>query len=161
MSYSRTGVRVPAIVKPSDAFRLLFVNETEEEKKFNRASVNSSGSILDVIRDDARDLRTALGSEDRQKLEEYFSSMRETEKKLELAEGRIDRPKPTIKDPKMKKVGDGSRDDKTGSNQVEIWLDLMFLALQTDSTRVLTMSIENCNWCLDGVTDSARTSSAN
>ena len=41
-----------------------------------------------------------------------------------------------------------------GSNQVEIWLDLMFLALQTDSTRVLTMSIENCSWGLDGVTDS-------
>jgi hypothetical protein len=54
----------------------------------------------------------------------------------------------------MKQVGDGSRDDKTGSNQVEIWLDLMFLALQTDSTRVLTMSIENCSWGLDGVTDS-------
>lgn len=154
MSYTRTGVRVPAIEKPSDAFRLLFINETEYEKKFNRASVKSSGSILDVIRDDARDLKTVLGSEDRQKLEEYFTSIRETERKLELAKDWIDRPKPTIEDPKMKQVGDGNRDDKTGSNQVEIWLDLMFLALQTDSTRVLTMSIENCSWGLDGVTDS-------
>ena len=157
MSYTRTGVRVPAIEKPSDAFRLLFVNETEEQKKFNRASVKSSGSILDVIREDARRLKPALGAADQQKLEEYFTSIRETERKLELAKDWIDRPKPAVKDSKMKKVGDGSRDNQTGGNQIEIWLDLMFLALQTDSTRVLTMSVKNGNWGLDDVTDSYHT----
>jgi hypothetical protein len=154
MSYTRTGVRVPAIERPSDAFRLLFVDDTEEQRQFNRSSVESSGSILDVIREDARSLKRQLGSEDQQKLEEYFTSVRETERKLQLAEGWIDRPKPKITDSKMRKVGTGSRDDKSGNNQVEIWLDLIFLALQTDSTRVLTASLENCNWGLDGVTDS-------
>jgi hypothetical protein len=57
----------------------------------------------------------------------------------------------------MQKVGDGGRDQKSGDNFVEVWLDLMFLALQTDSTRVLSMAVENGNWGLDGVTDSYHT----
>jgi hypothetical protein len=57
----------------------------------------------------------------------------------------------------MSKVASGQRDEKTGGNMVGVWLDLMYLALQTDSTRVVTMSIENCNWGLDGVTDSYHT----
>jgi hypothetical protein len=157
MSFTRTGVRVPAIAKPSDAFKLMFVDDTDEQKRFNRASVESSGSILDAVLEDARTLNRELGSSDRKKLEEYFSSIRETEKKIELAEGWIDRPKPRVEDPAMKKVGDGSRDEKIGDNLVEVWLDLMFLALQTDSTRVLTMSVNNGNWGLEGVSDSYHT----
>lgn len=157
MSYTRTGVRVPAVAKPSDAFKLMFVDDSAEQKKFNRASVESSGSILDAILEDARGLNRELGKTDQQKLEEYFSSIRETEKKLALAEGWIDRPKPEITDPAMKKVADGARDTKIGDGYVEVWLDLMFLALQTDSTRVVSMAVENGNWGLDGVTDSYHT----
>jgi hypothetical protein len=157
MNFTRTGVRVPAVAKPSDAFKLMFVDDSDEQKKFNRASVESSGSILDAVLDDARSLKRELGSDDQKKLEEYFSSIRETEKKLGMAEGWIDRPKPRVEDPAMKKVGDAARDEKIGDNLVEVWLDLMFLALQTDSTRVVSMAVENGNWGLDGVTDSYHT----
>jgi hypothetical protein len=157
MNFTRTGVRIPAVAKPSDAFKLMFVDDSDEQKKFNRASVESSGSILDAVLDDARSLKRELGSDDQKKLEEYFSSIRETEKKLGMAEGWIDRPKPRVEDPAMKKVGDAARDEKIGDNLVEVWLDLMFLALQTDSTRVVSMAVENGNWGLDGVTDSYHT----
>ena len=157
MSFTRTGVRVPGIAKPSGAFNLMFVDDTADQREFNRASVESSGSILDAILEDARGLNRELGTDDRKKLEEYFSSIRETEKKLELAEGWIDQPKPSIQDAAMKKVGDGDRDEKTGDNFVEVWLDLMFLALQTDSTRVVSMAVDNGNWGLDGVSDSYHT----
>ncbi len=157
MNFTRTGVRVPAIVSPSDAFNLMFVDDSEEQKKFNRASVKSSGSILDAVLEDARNLKHELGADDKKKLEEYFSSIRETETKLGIAEGWIDRPKPRIEDPAMLKVGDGSRDAKIGDNLVEVWLDLMFLGLQTDSTRVVSMAVENGNWGLEGVSDSYHT----
>jgi hypothetical protein len=157
MSFTRTGVRVPAVERPSDAFRLMFVDDSDEQRKFERASLDSSGSILDAVREDAKKYQTVLGSEDRHKLEEYFTSIRETERKLELAEEWIDRPKPQLDDPALKKVADGTRDEKTGGNLVEIWLDLMFLALQTNSTRVVSMSVENCNWGLDGVSESYHT----
>jgi len=157
MSYTRTGVRVPAIAKPSDAFKLMFINDSEEQKQFNRAALTSSGSILDVVREDARSLHKELSNNDRRKLEEYFTSVRETEKKIKLSKDWIDKPKPSPQNPMLKNVGQGNRDDKIGSNQVEIWMDLMLLALQTDSTRVVSMSVANCNWGLDGVTDSYHT----
>ncbi|MEK6236134.1 MAG: DUF1552 domain-containing protein [Planctomycetales bacterium] len=157
MSYTRTGVRVPAVSKPSDAFKLMFVESTEQQKQFNRASLKSSNSILDAVQEDARGLQTQLGATDRRKLDEFFTSIRETEKKIEKSQSWIDRPRPQVSDPAIKKVGDGARDENTGGNMVEIWLDLMFLALQTDSTRVVTMTVENCNWGLDDVTESYHT----
>ncbi len=157
MSFTRTGVRVPAIEKPSDAFKLLFVDDSEEQKQFNRSSLNSSGSILDAVLEDARSLNRELGTTDRRKLEEYFASIRETEKKLQLAESWIDQPKPQVDDPAAKKIASGARDTKLGSTNIEVWLDLMFLALQTDSTRVVSMAVKNGNWGLDGVSDSYHT----
>lgn len=152
MSFTRTGVRVPSIRKPSDAFKLMFVDDSEEQRKFSRASLNSSNSILDAVLEDARTLKRELGATDREKLEEYFSSIRETEKKLDIVESWIDKPKPRVNDPAMRKVAGGDRDQRIGDNYVEVWLDLMFLALQTDSTRVVSMAVENANWGLDGVT---------
>ena len=157
MSFTRTGVRVPAITKPSDAFRMMFVDDSEEERAFNRASIDSSNSILDAIGEDARSLNRELGANDRRKLEEYFTSIRDAEKKLGLAEAWIDRNKPRVSDPVANKIGTGARDEKIGDNYFEVWLDLMFLALQTDSTRVVSMSVQNGNWGLDGVTDSYHT----
>ena len=62
-----------------------------------------------------------------------------------------------MKDSTLKKIGAGSRDENTGGNLVGVWLDLMFLALQTDFTRVVSMDVANCNWGLDGVSESYHT----
>ena len=156
-SYTRTGVAVPAIQTPSEAFNLMFVDDSADKRKFDRETVAASGSILDTVLADAHAFRRKLGRTDRQKLEEYFNSIRETEKTLKLAEGWIDQPKPTVADPTLKKIGSGARDEKTGGNLLGVWLDLMFLALQTDSTRVVSMAINNCNWGLDGVVDTFHT----
>lgn len=156
-SYTRTGVAVPAIQKPSEAFNLMFVDDTAEKRKFDRDTIAASGSILDAVLADANSFKRKLGRTDQKKLDEYFSSIRETEKKLKLAEGWIEQPKPTIEDSGLKKIGSGARDEKTGGNLLGVWLDLMFLALRTDSTRVVSMAINNCNWGLDGVVDSFHT----
>jgi hypothetical protein len=157
MSFTRTGVRVPSLAKPSDAFSLLFVDQNAKEKEFVRKSLDSSGSILDAVRDDAKGFERKLGTADKKKLEEYFNSVRETEKKLQASKDWLDKPKPKISDPAMKKVGDGARDENLGGNLVEIWFDLMFLALQTDSTRIVSATASNCNWGLEGVKDSYHT----
>jgi hypothetical protein len=156
-SYTRTGVSVPAIETPSEAFNLMFADDTAEQRKFDRETIAASGSILDTVLADANSFKKKLGRTDQAKLDEYFSSIRETEKKLELAKSWIDQPKPSVDDPKMKKIGDGARDENTGGNLLGVWLDLMFLALQTDSTRVVSMAINNCNWGLDGVVDTFHT----
>lgn len=156
-SYTRTGVAVPAIKTPSEAFNLMFIDDTVKQRKFDRETVDASGSILDTVRADANSFRRKLGRTDRKKMEEYFDSIRETEKKLKLAEGWIDQPKPKVDDPTLRKIGNGDRDENTGGNLLGVWLDLMFLALQTDSTRVASMALNNCNWGLDGVVDTFHT----
>ena len=88
-------------------------------------------------------MKRKIDNRDSQKLEEYFTSIRETERKLELAEQWIDQPKPRLNDPAADKIGSGARDEKIGNNYFEIWLDLMFLALQTDSSRVVSMAVQN------------------
>lgn len=156
-SYTRTGVAVPAIQTPSEAFNLMFVDDSAEKRKFDRETIDASGSILDAVLADAKSFKRKLGQSDHEKLEEYFSSIRETEKKLELAKSWIDQPKPSVSDPKLRQIGNGSRDEKTGGNLLGVWFDLMYLALQTDSSRVVSMAINNCNWGLDGVTDTFHT----
>lgn len=156
-SYTRTGVAVPAIQTPSEAFNLMFLEDTNEKRRFDRATLNASGSILDTVLSSAKSFKNRLGHADQEKLEEYFTSIRETEKKLELAEGWIDQPKPKIEDSDFQKIGSGARDEKTGGNLLGVWLDLAFLALRTDSSRVVSMAINNCNWGLDGVVDSFHT----
>ena len=110
-----------------------------------------------LVLEDARGLKLELSTNDRRKLDEYFTSVRETEKKIQLSKSWIDRPKPNPRQPSLKNVANGNRDDKNGSNQVEVRMDLILLALQTDSTRVVSMSVANCNWGIDGVTDSYHT----
>ena len=153
MSFSRTGVKIPGIERPSDAFKLMFIDDTAEQKKRDHEALNASGSILDTVLEDAKFFKRKLGQQDQDKLEEYFTSIRETEKKLEIADKWIDAPKPKMDDPEMRKIANGLRDENLGGNLVEVWMDLMYLALQTDSTRVVTMSVTNCNWGLAGVTD--------
>ena len=135
----------------------MFVDDSAQKRNFDRETIDASGSILDTVLADANSFRKKLSRADRRKLEEYFDSIRETEKKLKLAENWIDQPKPTVADPKLKRIGTGSRDEKTGGNLLGVWLDLMFLALRTDSTRVVSMALNNCNWGLDGVVDSFHT----
>jgi len=85
-SYTRTGVSVPAIQTPSEAFNLMFVDDTADKRKFDRETITASGSILDAVLADANSFKRKLGRTDLKKLDEYFTSIRETEKKLKLAE---------------------------------------------------------------------------
>jgi hypothetical protein len=152
MSYTRTGVRVPAVETPSDAFALLFIDQTAEEKEFLRASIGSSSSILDTVLTDAKSLQKQVSQTDRDKLDEYFTSVRETERKLQVSADWLDKAKPKPQGKTVKAIAQGKRDENIGSNMMEVWLDLMYLALQTDSARIVAAAAPNCNWGLTGVT---------
>ena len=147
--------------KPSDAFRLMFENDSADKKKFDRAALGSSGSILDAVLSDAKGLKHQLGTEDRHKQEEYFTSIRGDGKETgaQPSNGLIDQ-KPEVKDSTLKKIGAGSRDDSTGGNHGSWesgWICMYAQARQTDFTRVVSMDVANCNRGLDGVSESYHT----
>jgi len=154
MNFTRTGVRVPAIASPGEAFRQLFVEESAGEKRFARAGLESSGSVLDAVRADARALAGRLGTGDREKLDEYFTALRETEAKLATAGRWLERAKPRIDDPAWTARADGTAaEEPYGAPQLEHWLELAYLAVLTDSTRALTIAVPSCNWGLAGVSE--------
>lgn len=133
MSWTRTGTRIPPIPGPRELFRQLFVDEGEAAKKQVADRIQLQGSILDAVLGDANSLKKKLNRNDGQKLDEYFSSVRDVETKLALDQKWLSVPKPKapIDEPKNQGL----------TLDLPALYDLIALALQTDSTRVATLEI--------------------
>jgi len=133
MCWTRSGMRVPPIEGPKELFRKLFLSETGADLDRARDRFRLQGSILDAVKGDAQSLHNDLGKRDQQKLDEYFTSVREVEKQLELNRRWAAVPKPAAP---MAEPG-----NKGMVSDLPVLYDLVALALQTDSTRILTLEI--------------------
>ena len=133
MCWTRSGTRVPPISGPRELFRKLFINDSVDDLAMARDHFDLKGSILDAISGDAESIARGLDGRDREKLDEYFTSVREVERKLELGRhwAAVPKPKPPIDEPR----------DTNMVQDLPLLYDLMALALQTDSTRVATLEI--------------------
>jgi hypothetical protein len=133
MSWTRSGTRVPPIQGPRELFRKLFISDTAADRERTQDRLALQGSILDAVHGDAKSLQSHLGKRDQEKLDEYFTSVRDVEKQLELNRRWSDVPKPV---PGMKEP-----DNVNFVSDLPVLYDLMALALQTDSTRIATLEI--------------------
>ena len=133
MSWTRTGTRVPPIEGPRELFRRLFINDDDKAKQKAYDRIALHGSILDAVNGDAKSLARRLNKDDRDKLDEYLSSVREVEAKLDLDRHwqKIAKPKAPFEEP---------RDEGLTRDLPKIY-DLIAIALQTDSTRVATLEV--------------------
>jgi hypothetical protein len=133
MSWTRTGTRIPPIPGPRELFRQLFVDDSAAGRKQAEDRIALQSSILDAVLGDANSLRRKLNKNDGQKLDEYFSSVRDVETKLTLDRQWLSVPKP--------KAPMDEPTDKGLTLDLPALYDLIALALQTDSTRVATLEI--------------------
>lgn len=133
LSWTRSGVLVPSIQKVNKVFQMLFVDDPQDQAAGRTIRYQHQGSILDTINEQARAMNRRLSQRDQQKLEQYFTSIREVEKTLQQESAWISRPRPKVD---MKEPRNG-----TVSQQLPILYDLIALALQTDSTRVATIEV--------------------
>jgi hypothetical protein len=92
-------------------------------------------SIMDFVMDDAKSLQTELASRDRQKLDQYLTSVREIEKRLEQADRFGQAPDPSIDTP--------SGIPTAFQEHIALMFDMMLLSFQTDMTRVATFLLAN------------------
>jgi hypothetical protein len=116
---------------PRFAFERLFGAGSPDERARNlRLRQEQQRSILDFVLDDTRALQQQLGSRDRQKLAEYLTSVREIERRIQQAERFREVPNPDVETPK----GIPS----SFLEHVQLMYDMIFLAFQTDSTRIAT-----------------------
>ena len=136
-SWSRAGVRLPTDLDPNRIFAKLFVEDPDKVKVQTRRFLGEDASILDVVLEDAKRLNRRLSKSDQEKLEEYLTSVREVEPKLQRQEEWIDVAKPRVSDAVIRGDDDETIVDLTYPYNTAIIYDLMILALQTDSTRVI------------------------
>ena len=134
LSWTEAGVEIPAERSPVRVFQALFVSGTKEEVAQKLTELRRGKSILDTVSGDAKQLNRTLGSTDRHKLQEYFSAIRDLEAELQQSQHWVQKPKPVVDAEPAKDVAD--KNDITARQRV--MYDLIALALQTDSTRVVT-----------------------
>lgn len=141
LSWSANGVQIPAETSPSKLFQQLFVEGTAEEIASEIRDLHRGRSILDTVIKDAQRLNQSLGQRDRVKLDEYFTSVRDLEVRLQQNEEWVHKPKP--------KVNVDPPQDIDDSNDVlarqRLMYEMMALAIQTDSTRVITFNLGTLN----------------
>ncbi len=136
ISFLPSGGRVPGINKPSDFFAKLFLTGNEQQKLAHKRRLQNGQSILDLVSDQARDMKRGLPARDSDKLEEYFTSVRDAEKRLGAMLEWEDKPKPTPDGPPPVDV---SHKDKP-FEYLHLMFDLIVLALRHDSTRLITVN---------------------
>jgi hypothetical protein len=147
ISYSRSGVQVPGMHSPSQIFARCFLEGKPHEVELQVRRLKQGQSIMDVVRGQAKRLEDKVGRGDREKLDEYFDSVRAVEQRLISSESWVHKPKPKVNVPPPKDTPGNA------SSTMRLYFDLMHLALQTDSTRLSTATF--VHWGippLDGVT---------
>lgn len=133
-SYTQSGVRIPPETSAARAFARLFIDGTPAEVAEEVARVQEGRSILDRVTEEARRLEGRVGAADREKLDQYFTSVRELEQRMLRSEDFAKRPKPKPGVPVIRDPGSGEDTAKFG-----LMLEVARLAVQTDLTRIVTL----------------------
>ena len=141
LSWTSNGVQIPSQSHPTKLFRQLFVNGFEADVGKEIKELERGRSILDTVLAEARKLNSQLGPRDQEKLDEYLTSVRELEVRLQQNKQWARRPKPKVDLSEPKEVSD--RNDILAKQR--LMYDLILLALQTDSTRVIAFSLGGMN----------------
>jgi len=135
LSWTRSGALVPPDLYPANVFARLFLDGRPEEVEAQARRLRNGQSILDTVREQSQKLQPSLGVRDREKLDEYFTSVRELEQRMATAEQWLKKPKPKVDArPPQNNMNSADLIGKT-----RLMFDLIHLALQTDSTRIVTL----------------------
>ncbi len=135
IAWNRRGVRIPSEQSATRIFKKLFLAGTKEEEARELQRIRDGQSILDDVRGQIKTLNTKVSTDDKQRLDLFLTSVREAEQHLQQDEhwGTTAKPQVEMKPP---------TNDYNGAALLERsrqWYDIVHLALQTDSTRVVSL----------------------
>lgn len=138
LSWTRDGVLLPAQDSAAALFRKMFVQGDSAAVRKQLQRLDERGSILDTLLDDTRQFSRQLGSNDRARLDQYFTSVREVEQRLHTAREWELRPKSETN----QTLPDDITDKKLFFEQFELMLSMARLAFESDSTRIVTLMVD-------------------
>jgi hypothetical protein len=138
LSYTRSGAPIPIERSPRKLFEKLFIQGKPSEVAAKVEELRQGCSTLDFVGDQASRLNKSLSPADRQRLDQYFSSVRDLEQRLQSAEAWEHKPKPKITAQPPEDVTDG----REFARQTQVMFDVIKLALETDSSRFFSLFID-------------------
>lgn len=138
LSWTRDGVLLPAEDSASALFRKMFVQGDSAAVTRELHRLEERGSILDTLLEDTRQFSQRLGGNDRSRLDQYFTSVREVEKRLHTAREWELRPKPKT----SQSPPDDISDKKLFFEKFDLMLSMARLAFESDSTRIITLMVD-------------------
>lgn len=141
LSWTNSGVMIPCEESAANVYRLLFMDGTEEEKDEQIRKLELGQSILDAVSDQTRSLQRQVGGKDRERLDQYFTSVRELERRMEMSKEWAHQPKPKVDAP----VPLDPSDPRQYMEKVRLMYDMARLAFETDSTRSIALMLDSVN----------------
>jgi hypothetical protein len=151
-SFARSGAKIPYVTSPVDLFNLLFIEQTDAERKSRSAELEGNRSVLDAVNESAKRFSATVSKRDANRLDEYFTSVRDAEKKLQTYKDWLTIKKPSANPAVAERIAAVRKDSET--SLYDAFIELIPLVIQTDSSRVISMDVfTNPNWDLPGITD--------
>ena len=138
LSYTRSGAPIPPDKSPRKLFEKLFVQGKPEEVAANVEALRQGRSLLDFVGGQTKRLNRSLSKADQQRMEQYYTSVRELEQRLHSAEAWEYKPKAVVQAQPPKDIDDA----REFVRRTQLTLDVVNLALETDSTRFVTFFID-------------------
>ena len=135
LSYTQAGVEIPTIKSAADLYKKMFLQGDRNAMEAQLDRLQRKGSILDVVLGQSSRLSKRVSDSDRQRIDQYQTAVRSLEQRLTDAKAWEARPKPTVDEA----MPEYPEDKKEFFEMVRMMNDMCRLALQTDSTRVITL----------------------
>jgi hypothetical protein len=141
LSWTGAGVLIPCEASAAAVFRRMFVRGTPAEVDAQVRRLDGGRSILDAVGEQAADLQKGLPANDRDRLDQYYTSVRELEQRLAVAKEWERKPKPLAPGP----VPTDPDEPREYMDKVKLMYDMARLAFETDSTRCVTLMLDSVN----------------
>jgi hypothetical protein len=138
LAWTADGIRLPGMSRCGEMFARLF-EEPKDGTAAQRRALRRKGSVLDANLEEVRSLESKMGVEDKGRMNQYLTAVRETEIRTRRADAWLDVPRPEIPEPDRRRTDRDVPQTQAGDYFRTIY-DLIVLAFQTDATRVVTFS---------------------
>ena len=139
LSWTGTGVAIPPEESAAALFNQLFLQGSSDEVQLQIRKLETGRSILDALADQTQSLQRHSNAADRNRLDQYLSSVRDLESRMQAAKEWESKPKPQVDVP--------APTDPTSPTQymtkIKLMYDLVKLAFETDSTRSVTLMLNS------------------
>ncbi len=141
LSWTGSGVLIPCEEKAAEAFARMFLQGTKEETEAQVRKLETGQSILDAVAGQAKQLQRSVGARDRDRLDQYFTSVRDLEQRMQMSREWERKPKPKV----SASMPLDPASPRAYMEKVKLMYDMARLAFETDSTRSVSLLLDSVN----------------